>query len=116
MPANVKIIHSKEFIRAKPDGQADMETAEALLKSIAEAGQGLEEFEVLVDTRRVSGALSATDLWSLAEKLVKYRKSFARRTAILCPLGKFDRGRFFAMCAANRGFNIHVFTSYEEAM
>jgi hypothetical protein len=25
-------------------------------------------------------------------------------------------GRFFALCAENRGFNISVFTSYEEAM
>jgi hypothetical protein len=47
---------------------------------------------------------------------VRFRNNFARRTAILCPLEKFDRSRFFALCAENRGFNIQVFTSYEEAM
>jgi hypothetical protein len=29
---------------------------------------------------------------------------------------KFDRARFFALCAENKGFNVEAFTSYEEAM
>ena len=116
MPANVKVIHSHDFIRARPDGQAELEKAEQLLKDIAQAGQGLEDFEVLVDTRDVSGRLSATDLWSLAEKLVRYRRTFAKRTAILCPIDRFDHARFFTLCAENHGFNIQAFSSYEEAM
>jgi hypothetical protein len=116
MPTNVKVIHATDFIRARPEGPARLEDAEQLLKDIVTAGAGLGEFEVLIDTRRLVGSLSATDLWSLAEKLAKFRSSFARRTAILCPLEKFDRSRFFALCAENRGFNIQAFTSYEEAM
>ena len=80
------------------------------------AGSGLHDYEVLVDTRRVKGRLSATDLWTLAEEMVRFRSNFARRTAILCPLERFDHSRFFALCAENRGFNIRAFTSYEEAM
>ena len=30
MPANVKVIHSHEFVRARPDGQAQLEQAEKL--------------------------------------------------------------------------------------
>ena len=116
MPTNVKIIHASDFIRARPEGAAQLEDAEQLLKDIIAAGTGLEDYEVLVDTRRVTGSLSATDLWTLAEKLTKFRASFAHRTAILCPLEKFDHSRFFALCAENRGFNIQAFTSYEEAM
>jgi DNA-binding transcriptional LysR family regulator len=116
MPANVKVIHGRDFIRASPQGEVYLEKAEQLLKRIAESGAGLEDFEVLVDTRRVSGALSATDLWRLADKLVHYRHTFAHRTAILCPEEKFDNTTFFALCAENRGFNIRAFTSYEEAM
>ena len=116
MPTDVKVIHATDFIRATPEGPAHLEHAEKLLGEIAQAGAGLENFEILVDTRRVSGSLSATDLWTLAEKLVKFRPSFARKTAILCPLEKFDHSRFFALCAENRGFNIRAFTSYEEAM
>ncbi len=116
MPTNVKVIHATDFIRAKPEGPAYLDEAERLLEDIVRAGAGLHDFEVLVDTRSVSGALSATDLWRLSEKLTGLRGSFARKTAIICPLEKFDRGRFFALCAENRGFNVRAFTSYEEAM
>src|SRR5688572_21847538 len=116
MPTNVKIIHASDLVRARPEGQAYLEDAEQLIRDIAAAGAGLADFEVLVDTRRVTGSLSATDLWTLAEKLARFRANFARRTAVLCPLERFDHSRFFALCAENRGFNIRVFTSYEEAM
>ena len=116
MPTNVKVIHAGDLIRARPEGEAYLEDAEQLIRDIVAAGAGLHEFEVLIDTRRVSANLSATDLWNLAEKLARYRAGFARRTAVLCPLERFDHGRFFALCAENHGFNIRVFTSYEEAM
>jgi hypothetical protein len=116
MPTNVRVIHATDFIRAKPEGPAYLEDAEKLLHDIVKAGEGLDDFEVLVDTRSVSGALSATDLWRVAERLTEFRNSFAHKTAILTPLQKFDHARFFALCAENRGFNVRAFTSYEEAM
>ena len=116
MPTNIKVIHAGDFIRARPEGEANLEEAEQLLKEIVAAGAALGEYEVLVDIRRTTGRLSATDLWTLAEKLARFRQDFAHRTAILCPLEKFDHSRFFALCAENRGFNVQAFTSYEEAM
>lgn len=116
MPTTVKVIQAKDFVRANPEGHADMAKAEQLLKNIARAGAGLEEFHVLVDTRRSTGALSANELWSLAQQLAQYRHAFGRKTAILCPLERFDHSRFFALCAENRGFDMRAFVSYEEAM
>jgi hypothetical protein len=116
MPANVRVIHSSDFIRARPNGEADIETAEKLLRDIAQAGTDLDSFEILVDTRHVKGQLSVADLWSLAEKLVRFRRTFSHRTAVLCPLERFDHVRFFTLCAENHGFNIRAFTSYEDAM
>ena len=116
MPANVKVIQATEFIRATPEGHANIERAEELLKEIANAGAGLEDFHVLVDTRHVTGALTAAELWYLADKLVHYRRTFANKTAILCPVEKFDHSRFFALCAENKGFNVEAFTDYEHAM
>lgn len=116
MAANIKVIQARDFIRASPDGRVYMDKAEQLLQRIAEAGAGLGDFDVLVDTRRVSGALTATELWRLADRLVHYRNTFARKTAILCPLEKFDHSTFFALCAENRGFNVQAFASYEDAM
>jgi hypothetical protein len=116
MPRNIKVISAPEFIRAQPEGRANLEDAETMLTGIAEAGAGLEDFQVLVDVRKVSGALEPADLWRLAQKLATHRRTFGHRTAVLCPLEKFDNARFFAMCAENRGINVHAFTSYEDAM
>jgi len=99
MPAGQRQGDPIARLRARPDGQAALEQAEQLLKDIARAGR-----------------LSATDLWTLAERLVRNRRTFARRTAILCPIERFDHARFFTLCAENHGFNIQAFSSYEEAM
>ena len=116
MPANVKVILARDFVRAAPQGQVYLDEAERLLGDIASAGAGLDGFHVLVDTRRVSAGLSATELWYLADKLARLRRDERRRIAILCPQERFDHSRFFALCAENRGLNVAAFTSYEDAM
>ena len=83
MPANIKVIQATDFIRASPEGKASIEKAEQLLKDIADASAGLEGFHVLVDTRRVSEGLTATELWYLADRLAHYRRTFGNKTAIL---------------------------------
>jgi hypothetical protein len=60
--------------------------------------------------------LTAGELWYLSEQLAKYRRAFSRRTAVLCPVEKFDHTRFFALCAENQGCNVRAFDSYEDAM
>jgi hypothetical protein len=115
---SIKVIKAGEFIRAKADGKADMANADALLRGIATAGEGIEGFHVLVDTRGVTRgtALTAGELWRLADQLVHYRKTFAHKTAIVCPQERFGRSAFFALVAQNKGFNIRVFTGYGDAM
>jgi hypothetical protein len=115
---SIKVIKAGEFIRARADGKADMARAQALLNAIATAGEGIEGFDVLVDTRHVTRgtALTARDLWQLADQLVHYRKTFAHKTAIVCPQERFGRSAFFALCAQNKGFNIQAFTDYGDAM
>ena len=116
MPRTVKIIRGPDFIRAQPEGRVDVEAAERMLTEIAEVGAGLESFHVLVDIRHVQGSLQPAELWRLAEKVARHRRTFGDRTAILTPLARFDNTRFFALCAEHRGVNIHAFTSYEAAM
>jgi hypothetical protein len=115
---NVKVIQAGEFIRARADGRADLAKAQALLKAIVAAGEGIEGFDVLVDIRRVTPgtALTANELWQLADQLVHYRKTFAHKTAIVCPKERFGRSAFFALCAQGKGFNIRAFADYGDAM
>ena len=51
----------------------------------------------------MTGGLTAIELWYLADKLVHYRRTFGNKTAILCPVERFDYSRFFALCAENKG-------------
>ena len=116
MPTSVRVIRPRDFVRATAGGVLDLEAAEKMLADIAAAAAKETDLELLIDTRRAHGMLGAADLWFLADRLVKYRGTFERKTAVLCPTEKFDRARFFALCAENKGFNVQAFTSYEDAM
>jgi hypothetical protein len=113
---DVRVIQPSDFVRATPDGHADVEAGERLLCEIAEKASELEEFNILVDTRRLRGMLSAGQLWYLAEKFAGHPHIGRRKTALLCPRQRFDHARFFSLCAEHRGSNVEAFTSYEEAM
>lgn len=116
MARRVRIIRPRDFVSAKPDGKLDLEESEHLLREVVKVSDPLDEFDILVDTRDAASVLSASDLWFLAEKLADYPKTFSGRTAIVCPADRFDHAAFFALCADNRGIDMHAFTSYEEAM
>ena len=116
MARHIRIINARDFVSAKPDGVLNLEESEQLLREVVSISDPLEEFDILVDTRESASTLSATDLWYLADRLVKYPRTFAGRTAILCPTERFDHASFFALCAENKGVEMQAFTSYEEAM
>jgi hypothetical protein len=116
MARNIKVIHARDFVCAKPDGQLDLEESEKLLREVVGVSEPLEVFDILVDTRESASTLSATDLWYLADRLANYPKTFTGRTAILCPSERFDHASFFALSAEKKGIEMQAFTSYEDAM
>jgi hypothetical protein len=116
MATTIRIIHAHDFIKVTPDGQLDFENSKKLLIDIASATTSLDDYEIILDTRKAQTGLSITDLWSLAFELGNLRKTFSGKVAILCPLERFDYAGFFALCAQNRGFQVSAFTSYEDAI
>jgi len=116
MSTNVKIIHAHDFIKATPEGQFDFEKSKRGIAEIASASSSLGDFEIILDTRKAQIEMSATDLWYLAAELTDFRKAFSRKIAVLCPVEKFDRAAFFALCAENRGFQISAFASCDDAI
>ena len=120
MSTNVHIIQPSDFLRATPEGHADLAAAERLLSDIAEKARDIEDFNILIDLRTVSGGLlTAGELWHLAEKFAWHPHIGWRKTAILSPRDRFDNARFFALCAAVRrenGADVQPFRSYEDAM
>jgi hypothetical protein len=116
MSPNVKVILAHEFVRARPGGVLNLEASEQLLLDIAKVAERLEKVEILVDTRDAEGQLGAADLWFLADRLGRHRHAFSGKTAVLCPIERFDRARFFSLLAESKGFDVEAFTSYEEAL
>jgi len=116
MPTNIRIIHAHDFIKATPEGTLDLENSKKLLVEIAADSSTSGDHEILLDTRMAQSAMSAADLWYLAAELISFRKALSRKTAVLCPLDRFDHAAFFALCAQNKGFRVRAFTSFEDAM
>ena len=116
MPTDIRIIHAHDFIKATPEGQLDFERAKEALLGIASASSALADYEIILDTRKAQPIMSVFDLWYLALELEKLGEPFSRKTAVLCPLERFDSAKFFAVCAQNRRLQIRAFTSFEDAI
>jgi hypothetical protein len=116
MATNIRIIHAHDFIKATPEGQLDFEKSKKLLMEIVSASAPLVDYNIILDTRKAQTDLSAFDLWFLAAVISDLRKAFSRKTAVLCPLERFNHAEFFARCAENIGFQVRAFTSFEDAI
>jgi hypothetical protein len=116
MPTDIRLIHAQDFVRATSEGELDFETSKKTLIETASATAHLVDYEILLDTRKSHVQMSVTDLWYLAAELSNLRKAFSRKTAVLCPVERFDDAAFFALCSKNRGFRVKAFTSFEDAI
>jgi hypothetical protein len=116
MPTKLIIIHAKDFITATAEGTLAFEESKKALVHVARAAGPLTDYEILLDTRKVQSRLSTTELWYLAAELATLGAAFRHKTAVLCPLERFDDAEFFALCAQNRGLQVLGFTSFEDAM
>jgi len=116
MTHKIRLINARDFISATSDEVLNLEEGEKLLRDVVGVAEPLEHIDILLDTREAASMLSAADLWYLADRLTRYPKTFAGRTAILCPHDRFDHANFFAQCAGNKGVKMQAFTSYEDAM
>jgi hypothetical protein len=116
MSTNIRIIHAYDFIKATPEGKLDLQESKKYLMEVVSASTTLVDYEIIVDTRKAQTVMSITDLWYLASELANHRKTFSRKTAVICPLEEFDQAGFFALCAKNRGVRVQAFTSFEDAI
>ena len=117
MSTQVCVIRSSDFLRARADGEVDLDMGKSLLAAVAEAAKPLQQYEVLIDIRDAVGRLSADEVCELAGSLIQFRRTFLHKTAVLCPRERFDSARFFSLLAASHGFGrIRAFLSFEDAM
>lgn len=118
MHVNYKVIQSKEFIRANPNGLTDIAQSRQLLSQLADilvAGGG--KYELLLDIRNTFGNLTHDEVWQLVEDLGQHREAFHAKIAILARDDEqFNRAVFAELCATITGFSVKAFKEFEDAI
>jgi len=116
MPVKIRIIHAQDFLKATPAGELDFEESKRILLKIAAIVVPQDDYELIIDTRKAHSVMSPTDLWQLAKEISTFGEKFRRKTAVICPRERFNQAQFLELCSFNRGYDIHAFTSYEDAI
>lgn len=117
MKVNYRIIEAKDFIKAKPTGEVDLEHAKKMLVQLALMASAAAEHEILVDVREASDNLNYADIYELIAVLGRHRDAFRNKIAILARDDEqFDRAHFMELCAKYRGFEVGAFTSFEKTI
>ena len=117
MPTNIAIVHTSDFIRARPDGVLDLEASRKLLVDVVSAIRRVGDRNVLIDTRAAAPArLSRTDLWTLGVAASTQPALAQGRVALPVPLDKQDDAEFFEGVARLEGANVRAFSDFESAI
>ena len=116
MPVNVKVINTKEFIRATATGALDFAASKQAILDIASQIKQPGEYEVLIDTRGAEGTLSITELYELGVALADHPSLRRNKIGLLVPMRGVYDARFLESVALNRGVQIRAFTDFEQAI
>lgn len=116
MPTNITIIHTQDFIRAKPDGALDLTASRKLLKDLVTELDTAGKHRVLVDTRGADVHLSTVEIFELGVAVAREPALAREKIALLHPPEeKVDAG-FFETVSLNRGASVRAFTEFEAAV
>jgi len=117
MDLNIRIIHGRDFLKATPTHEVDLETSKQFLLKLAQENAAPRQYDLLIDNRYTTGHLTLAEITELVKVVIEHRDSFRSKIAILTTPGvKFDNAQFGALYANNRGFQVAAFTDFEEAM
>ncbi len=119
MPKKVDymIVSAKDFIKAKPSGEIDLEQSKKILGEIATIAEPPADYEILLDIRQTYGNLTFIDVYGLVMEFGKHRAAFRNKIAVLSRDDRqFDNAQFMELCAKNRFFHIAAFINVEETI
>jgi hypothetical protein len=117
MDLNFRIIHAKDFLKARPTGEYDLEMAKQVLLELAWENAAPGQYDVLIDVRGASMSFSFVDITELVQVMINNRDSFRSKLAILTVPGqRFDTAKFMELYADNRGFRVAAFEDFEKAL
>jgi len=116
MPVNIKVIHTKDFIKTTVTGVLDFAASKQALLDIASQIEQPGQYEILVDIREAETVLSVVDIFELGQALAAHPSLSRSKIALLTPMNDAEQARFLETVTGNRGVRAKVFTAFEEAI
>ena len=116
MPVNVKVIHTKDFIKTTITGVLNFSVSKQALLDIASEIKQPGEYEILLDTREAQTVLSVVDIFELGQALADHPSLRLSKIALLTSMDGASQAEFLETVTANQGVRARVFTNFEEAM
>jgi hypothetical protein len=116
MRVNYKIIQARDFIKAKPTGEIDLDESKKLLGQLAKMEQIIGDHEILMDLREAYGHMDHADLFELVLELGRHKEAFRSKIAVIARDDEqFNKAVFLEMCANIDKFTVMAFTDFEKA-
>jgi hypothetical protein len=116
MPVNIKVIHTRDFIKTTVTGVLDFAVSKQALLDIASEIEQPGEYEILVDTRNAEAVLSLVDIFELGKALATHPSLRRSKIACLTTMKDMKEAEFLETTTANRGLRVRMFTDFEEAI
>ena len=116
MACSVHVVKASDFVRLDARGRLDLAESHRVLSDVArecvERGIGA----ALLDVRDLYTDLKLTDVYQLARAFHDMGFRTTDRLAVLHRYNSAEKAEFFAMCAADRGFDVRAFEDFEAAV
>lgn len=117
MDLNIRLIHSRDFLKTTPVGALDLVESKRLLLQLASENASPRQYDILIDLRQATGRLTFGEVTELVSVMIEHRDSFRAKLAILAPPeSTLEVARFMELYAGNRGFLVKGFRDFEEVM
>ncbi len=118
MSYKMSIKKESDFLHINVTGVQSRETVTAIAWDVLEACEENEVSKVLVDVREMTGRLVGLDAYEVSalEFPKLQEKGILKRAAVIDLEENSENSRFFETVAVNRGINIRIFSSADEAV
>ena len=116
MPVNIKVIHTKDFVKTTVTGVLDFAVSKQALLEIASQVEQPGEYELLLDIREAETVLSVVDMFELGQALAVHPSLRRSKIALLTAMNDAEQAGFLEIVTANQGVRAKVFTDFEEAI
>jgi hypothetical protein len=114
---DLDVREEKDYLRIDITGQRTKDTIKSVTKEIYEAFKTFKGKKILVDVSKFEEHINIIDIFSLlTSDLPNIIKGKIDKVAIIEPGGNEDDKQFFENVARNRGHNLKIFDTEEDAL